>query len=42
MVHTTPKLITSNFEFQQLIVSLKHVINLIMRIRDTGCHRPPP
>jgi hypothetical protein len=27
-----------SFEFQQLLVSLKHVINLVMRIRDTGCH----
>jgi hypothetical protein len=27
-----------NFEFQQLLVSLKHVINLVMRMRDTGCH----
>jgi hypothetical protein len=27
------------FEFQQLLVSLKHVINLVMRIRDTGCHK---
>jgi hypothetical protein len=26
------------FEFQQLLLSLKHVINLVMRIRDTGCH----
>jgi hypothetical protein len=25
-----------DFEFQQLLVSLKHVINLIMWIRDTG------
>jgi hypothetical protein len=30
-----------NFEFQQLLVSLKHVTNLVMRIRDTGCHKDP-
>jgi hypothetical protein len=42
MVHTIQNLKTSNlnpgFEFQQLLVSLKHVINLVMRIRDMGCH----
>jgi hypothetical protein len=42
MVHTIQNLKTSNlnpgFEFQQLLVSLKYVINLVMRIRDTGCH----
>jgi hypothetical protein len=40
MVHTLQKLKTSNlnldFEFQQLLRSLKHVINIIMWIRDTG------
>jgi hypothetical protein len=34
MVHTIPNLMTSNlnpdFEFQQLVVSLKQVINLTM------------
>jgi hypothetical protein len=43
MVHTLQKLKTLNlnpdFEFQQLLGSLKHVINIIMRIRDTGCYR---
>jgi hypothetical protein len=42
MVHTLHKLKTSNlnldFEFQQLLGSLKHVINIIMWIRDTGCY----
>ncbi len=42
MVHTLQKLKTSNlnldFEFQQLLGSLKHVINIIMWIRDTGCY----
>jgi hypothetical protein len=42
MVHTIQNLKISNlnpgFEFQQLLVSLKHVINLVMQIRDTGCH----
>jgi hypothetical protein len=30
------------FEFQQLLVSLKYVINLVMWIRDMGCHRTVP
>jgi hypothetical protein len=42
MVHTIQNFKTSNlypgFKFQQLLVPLKHVINLVMRIRDTGCH----
>jgi hypothetical protein len=42
MVHTLQKLKTSNlnldFEFQQLLGSLKHVINIIMWIRGTGCY----
>jgi hypothetical protein len=42
MVHTTQNLKTSKlnpgFEFHQLLVSLKYVINLVMRIRYTGCH----
>jgi hypothetical protein len=46
MVHTIQNLKTSNlnpdFEFQQLLVSLKHVIDLVMWIRDIGCHSPPP
>jgi hypothetical protein len=41
MVHTVQNLKTLNlnpdFEFQQL-GSLKHVINIIVRIRDTGCY----
>jgi hypothetical protein len=46
MVHTIWNLRTSNlnpdFEFQQLLGSLKHVINVIMWIRYTGCYKPPP
>jgi hypothetical protein len=42
MFHTIQNLKTSNlnpsFEFQQLLVSLKRVIDLVMRIRDMGCH----
>jgi hypothetical protein len=42
MVHTIQNSKTLNlnpgFDFQQLLVSLKHVINLVIRIRDTGCH----
>jgi hypothetical protein len=42
MVHTIQNLKTSNldldFEFQQLLGSLKHVINIIMWIRDMGCY----
>jgi hypothetical protein len=42
MVYTIQNLKTLNlnpgFEFQQLSVSLKHLINLVMWIRDTGCH----
>jgi hypothetical protein len=30
--------LNSGFEFHQLLVSLKHVINLVMWIRYTGCH----
>jgi hypothetical protein len=45
MIHTIQIFKTSNlnpgFEFQQLFVSLKHVINLVLRIRDTGCHNRP-
>jgi hypothetical protein len=40
MVHTIQN--TSNlnpdFEFQQLLGSLKHVINLILQIRCMGCY----
>jgi hypothetical protein len=43
MVHTIQNLKTSKlnpvFEFHQLLVSLKYVINLVMRIRYTGCHK---
>jgi hypothetical protein len=43
MVHTIQNLKTSNlnldFEFQQLLGSLKHIINLVMQIRYTECHR---
>jgi hypothetical protein len=28
-----------DFEFQHLLGSLKHVINIIIRIRDMGCYR---
>jgi hypothetical protein len=42
MVHTKQDLKTLNlnpdFEFQQLLVCLKHMINIIMWIRDTGCY----
>jgi hypothetical protein len=43
MCHTVPNLITSkfDFEFQQLVMSLKYVIILIMWIRDMRCHRKP-
>jgi hypothetical protein len=45
MVHTIWNLRTSNlnpdFEFQQLLGSLKYVINVIMWIRYTGCYSPP-
>jgi hypothetical protein len=46
MVHTAQNLITSNlnldFEIQQYLGSLKHVINLIIWIRDMGHYNPPP
>jgi hypothetical protein len=29
----------TELEFQQLLGSLKHVINLVMQIRYTGCHK---
>jgi hypothetical protein len=42
MVLTLQKLKTSNlnldFEFQQLLGSLNHVINITMWIRDTRCY----
>jgi hypothetical protein len=42
MVHTLPKLKTSNsnldFDFQQLLRSVKHMINIIIWIRDMGCY----
>jgi hypothetical protein len=43
MVHTTPEFATSNLildlEFDQHLESHKHVINIIMGFRDTGCYR---
>jgi hypothetical protein len=43
MVHTFQNLKTSNLtldlEFHQHLGSLKHVINIIMWIRDMGCYR---
>jgi hypothetical protein len=46
MIHTIQNLKTLNlnpdFEFQQLLGSLKHVINIIMRIRDMECYKSPP
>jgi hypothetical protein len=43
MVHTIETSnLNSDFEIQQLIRSLKHAINIIIRIRDTGCYNPPP
>jgi hypothetical protein len=43
MVHTTPEFATSNlildFEFDQHLESHKHVINIIMGFRDTGCYK---
>jgi hypothetical protein len=42
MIHTIQNLKTlnlnSDFEFQQLLGSLKYMINIIMRIRDTECY----
>jgi hypothetical protein len=42
MVHTLQKLkflnLNLDFEFQQLLGSLKHVINIIMWIRDMGSY----
>jgi hypothetical protein len=38
MVHTFQNL--KNFEFHQHLGSLKHVINIIMWIRDMGCYSP--
>jgi hypothetical protein len=46
MVHTTPEFATSNlildFEFDQHLESHKHVINIIMGFRDTGCYIATP
>jgi hypothetical protein len=43
--HFTEKSKTSNLtldlKIQQHLGSLKHVINIIMWIRDTGCYSPP-
>jgi hypothetical protein len=45
MVHTIQNLKTSNlnpdFESQQLLGSLKHVINIVMRIWDMRCYNKP-
>jgi hypothetical protein len=32
--------LNTDFEIQQLLGSVKHVINIIIWIRDTGCHNP--
>jgi hypothetical protein len=46
MVHTVQNLenlnLNSDFEIQQLLGSLQHLINIIIWIRDTGCYSPPP
>jgi hypothetical protein len=34
--------LTLDLEIPQHLGSLKHVINIIMWIRDTGCYSPPP
>jgi hypothetical protein len=34
--------LTLDLEIQQHLGSLKHVINIIIWIRDTGCYSPPP
>jgi hypothetical protein len=38
--HYTEQTLNLNldFEFQQLLWSLKHMINIIIWIRDTGCY----
>jgi hypothetical protein len=45
MIHTLQKLKTLNFnpdfEFQQLLGSLKHVINIILGIKYMQCYRWP-
>jgi hypothetical protein len=42
MVHTIQNLKTSNlnsdFEIQQLLGSLEHIINIIIWIKDMGCY----
>jgi hypothetical protein len=46
MVHTIQILKTLNLtldlEIHQHLGSIKHVINIIMKIRDMGCYIPPP
>jgi hypothetical protein len=46
MIHTIQNLKTSKlnlgFEFHQLLIYLKHVINLVMQIRYTVCHTCDP
>jgi hypothetical protein len=34
--------LTLDLEIHQHLESLKHVINIIIWIRDTGCYSPPP
>jgi hypothetical protein len=34
--------LTLDLEIQQRFGSLKHVINIIIWIRDMGCYNPPP
>jgi hypothetical protein len=33
--------LNSNFEIQQHLGSLEHLINIIIWIRDMGCYSPP-
>jgi hypothetical protein len=35
------RILTLDLEIHQHLRSLKHVINIIMWIRDTGCYNPP-
>jgi hypothetical protein len=38
----TLRILTLDLEIHQHLGSLKHVIYVIMWIRDMGCYRPPP
>jgi hypothetical protein len=41
MIHTVHNLtsnLNSDFEIQEPLGSLEHLINIIIRIRDTGCY----